>query len=121
MDFIVVTEAVSHEFKPVPINFVAPLNVASIVTTLATFHPLRSAFIRNAKKNVSRREVAEGVIHLLMAVPTNISAWGLPFATCEPPVASRCLEKAWLKSATPLTSQLPMSPHVIVAAAVSWT
>ena len=65
--------------------------------------------------------MAEVVVHLFMAVPTNVAALGLPPFTCEPPVTSRFWEKAQLKSATPLTSQSPMSPHVVVAAALSWT
>ena len=121
VDCRVVTEVVSHDPKPVPANLDAPWNVHSSIVTLATFHPLRSEFISAAALKVECREVAEVVVHLLIAVPTNVDAFGLPFTTCEPPVTSRFWEKAQLKSPTPLTSQSPMSPHVAVAVAVSWT
>ena len=39
------TLATSHALKPVPVNFRAPRNVCSSVTTFPTFHPDRSAFI----------------------------------------------------------------------------
>ena len=42
------TLEMSHELKPVPVNFDALLNVFSSFLTLATFHLLRSAFISPA-------------------------------------------------------------------------
>ena len=48
----VVREVVIHEFKPVPANFDAPLNVSSKLVTLPTFHVLRSAFISRAELKV---------------------------------------------------------------------
>jgi len=47
--YIEVTEVVFHVLKPNPANFVANKNVPSNVVTLATFHPLRSEFISEAK------------------------------------------------------------------------
>ena len=41
----VVTEAVSHDPKPAPVNLDALVNVYCSVVTLATFHPLRSEFV----------------------------------------------------------------------------
>ena len=41
----VVVEAVSHELNPFPMNLNASTNVPLSVTTLATFQPVRSAFI----------------------------------------------------------------------------
>jgi hypothetical protein len=117
-----VTEVVIHELKPVPVNFDAPLNVSLSDVTLATLHPLRSAFISPAPAlKVQYREVAEVVIHLLMSVPTNAEALELPLATYEPPASFRFSENALLKSTTPLTSQSPRAPHLVVAVAVSWT
>ena len=45
----VVTEDVSHDANPVPVNFNAWENVPSNLFTLATFHPLRSEFISEAE------------------------------------------------------------------------
>ena len=42
---MLVTLAMFHVGKPVPVNLDAPLNVCCSVVTLATFHPLRSEFI----------------------------------------------------------------------------
>ena len=114
-----VADAVSHALKPVPVNLYALLNVWYRLPTFATFHPDRSAFISLAPMKVPSREVAEEVSHLLMAVPTNVAALGL--AMFDPPAWFRFLENAKLKSPTPLVSQSPMSPHVVVAVAVSWT
>ena len=83
----------SHEPKPVPINFFAPSNVFSSVFTLPTLHPLKSEFISLAESKVWDREVAEVVTHLLKPAPTNVAAVGLPFSTFAPP-SFRCLEKA---------------------------
>jgi hypothetical protein len=47
-----VTEAVSHLDKPIPVNFDASRNVLSIVLTLSTFHALRSEFISPAPLKV---------------------------------------------------------------------
>ena len=87
------TAAVIHEFKPVPTNLEAP-------------------------KNVESRVIRDVVIHLLMPVPIKCAALVLPSIAYAPPALSRCHENAWLKSFTPLTSQVPMSPHLPVAAMV---
>ena len=64
--------------------------------------------------------MAEAVSHLLMAVPTNVAALGLPLLADDPP-SFRFFENARLKSPTPLVSQSPMSPHLVVAVAAFWT
>ena len=61
------------------------------------------------------------VVHLLIADKVAVAALGLLFATHTPPTLSRPVEKAKLKSPTPLVSQSPMSPHLVVAVAVFWT
>jgi hypothetical protein len=89
----VVVEVVSQALKPIPVNFDAPWNVYPSVTTFPTFHPDRSAFISLAFQKVRYREVAEVVFHLLMAVPTNVAALGLPLDAYVPP-SSRHEESA---------------------------
>jgi hypothetical protein len=88
-----VMEVVIHELKPVPTNLDAKLNVCASVVTLPTLHQLRSAFISPATQKVRSREVTEVVIHLLMSVPTNVAALGLPFTKYVPPTF-RYLENA---------------------------
>ena len=114
-------EVVSHDAKPVPANLEAWVQDMCKFVTFATFHPLRSEFIAAASVKVFWREVRAVVFHLLKSEPTYVAAFGLPPLTYEPPVGFRFLEKAWLKSATSLTSQSLMSPHLAVAVAVSWT
>ena len=75
---------------PVPLNLDAPKNVRSSETTFPTFHPLRSAFISTAALKAKARLVVEAVFHLLIAVPTNVAALGLPLATYDPPASFRC-------------------------------
>ena len=64
--------------------------------------------------------VADIVIHLLSDAPTKEAALRLPLVSPSP-ASFRVVDKARLKSATLLTSQSPMSPHVIVAVDVSCT
>ena len=64
--------------------------------------------------------VAEIVIHLLSDAPTKEAALRLPLVA-PPPASVRTVDKARLKSATLLTSQSPMSPHVVVAVVGFWT
>ena len=68
------------------------------------------------------------MFHLLMPVPTNVAALGLdddePLGIVfeyDPPAWFRHVQNAKLKSPTPLVSQSPMSPHLVVAVAVFWT
>ena len=49
---MLVTLAMFHVGKPVPVNLDAPLNVFASVSTLATFHLLRSEFISPTKLKV---------------------------------------------------------------------
>jgi hypothetical protein len=71
---MVVTTATSHVSTPVPVNFDAPLNVFSSVTTFLTFHPFRSAFISLAWQKVQDRVVVEEVSHEAKPVPVNLDA-----------------------------------------------
>ena len=110
-----------HRSTPVPVNAFAWLKVISRLVTEDVSHLLTSllnADVAVEQLKVYRRLVTEVVIHLLMSL-LNFAALGLPFTTHEPPALLRYVKKAKLKSATPLTSQPPMSPHLVVAVAVS--
>jgi hypothetical protein len=50
---MVVTWEMSHKSSPTPANFDAPRNVLASDVTLATLHPLRSAFISPAHPKVA--------------------------------------------------------------------
>ena len=65
--------------------------------------------------------VAEEVVQLPIPVNVNVAALGLPLETYDPPAWFRSLEKAWLKSPTPLTFHVSRAPHLVVAVVVFWT
>jgi len=73
---ILVTLAMFHVGKPVPVNLDAPdvANVRISVVTLATFHPLRSEFISPAEVKVQARVVTEEVSHESKPIPANLDA-----------------------------------------------
>ena len=71
--------------------------------------------------NAPSSDVTEVVVHFLKSAATNVAALGLPLFGYVPPVSFRYVENAQLKSLTVLTSQSPMSPHLVVAVAVFWT
>ena len=65
---------VSQALKPIPVNFGAPWNMFTNVTTFPTFHPVRSAFISIAPLKVPSREVADAVSHEVKPDPVNLDA-----------------------------------------------
>ena len=119
--YIVVTSAVFHCPMPLPVKADAWLNVIAREITLDVIQLEKSASMELAPRKVWYSIVKDDVVHLLIAAPTNVAALGLPFATYAPPASLRSLEKAWLKSFTPRTSQLPRVFHLIVAAVEFWT
>ena len=74
MNPILLTADTSQESKPFPVNFDARSNVESIVSTFATSHVPKSAFIELAQLKVPSRVVTADVIHESKPFPMNFDA-----------------------------------------------
>jgi hypothetical protein len=120
----VVTDAISHDFKPVPSNMAARPNVPSSVVTLATFHPLKSASTSTASQKVFLNVVTDVVIQELKPVPLNfddlnVCSSDVTLATFHPlksafiPTAPR---KVYLSVVTEVVIHLLMAAPTNVAA-----
>ena len=65
--------------------------------------------------------VTEPVFHASNPLPVNNAALELPLLSYVTPASFRSFENANFMLFTPLVSQSPMSPHLVVAVVVSWT
>ena len=86
--------------------------------TRVTSQPAKFVFITLAQSNMNSRLVTDPVFHFSNPLPVNDATLRLPSLTYAPPAAFLFFENANFMLFTPLVSQSPRAPHLVVAGPV---